>query len=426
MNPKVELKSPPRTNEARPDNESKQPPAGGLFTRNLGDIPMKPVKWIVENFVPKGMLTLVAGHGGDGKSSLLAHVAGCVTQGRPAFGLEYECPPPADVLIYNCEDAPSEVMVPRFIAAGADVGRIRLIDGATGPEGKRIAFSLLNVDQLAGEFQRKPFGVLIIDPISSTVGNAGGNDNSETDIRPLLESLSQFAESNGVAVIGVKHLGKGDRENATMRTQGSVAYTSVPRMVLTLAKNPDDPARRILARSKTNLPITGQVGRDGLSFATEPPPGALELVLRHSPGLPANEAATVAAQMYRCCDFQPWEGDIHELASGRQNRETQKEDRSLAKSRAADWLRSFLADGPRHSTDCVSRGNAGIGKAHRLDWWRDDILKGILGGSAFKNGKEWSWRLGADQGHIEPARKEDSHDTHTPSLFLPSLDALKG
>lgn len=124
------------------------PAVGGLLTRNLGDVKMKPVHWLVPNFIPRGMLTLIAGHGGAGKSSLLAHFMACATRGNCAFGLEYPKPCSADVLVYNCEDAPSEVMVPRLRAAGAKVERVRLLTGATGPDGKPTAFSLLNVDQL--------------------------------------------------------------------------------------------------------------------------------------------------------------------------------------------------------------------------------------------------------------------------------------
>ncbi|WP_029630286.1 hypothetical protein [Zavarzinella formosa] len=95
---------------------------------------------------------------------------------------------------------------------------------------------------------------------------------------------------------------------------------------------------------------------------------------------------------------------------------------------AAEFLHDFLRDGPKHSTECVSLGNSAIKTSYRIDWWRD--ILNHLGGSAFKKGNEWHWRLRPDNVEANTAdigeRKEDSQVTHLSFADHPSLDAIKG
>lgn len=413
-----------------------------LKTTDLSDIKMRPVKWLVPNLIPKGMFTLVAGHGGGGKSSMLAHFAACLSRGETPFGLSNAIAEPMTVAIYNCEDAVEEVLVPRLLAAGADLSKIILIQGIVDEAGNSIPFGLNQMAVVAEHHRKRAFDVLIIDPISSTIGNAGGNDNSETDIRPMLESLCLFCEQTKVSAIGVKHLGKGDRDTAAMRVLGSVAYSSVARMVLSLTKDPEDQERRILARSKTNLPVSGS---SGITFRTESPPNAMAIIAENNPDLSPEDAEALAAQMYHCTDFQPWDGDIESLVNSGNAHKPDTLDRNSKKSAAAAWMNDFLLDGPKHSTQVVSSGNSALGFTFRFDWWRG-ILQDLLGGQVRKLGKEWFWASEGGFGdESEPTKddlavidevfanaqqtlqeceteseaatmKEDSRETHTPSV----------
>ena len=380
--------------------------AYSLKTTNLKDQKMRPVKWLVRYLIPKGMFTLLAGHGGAGKSSLLAHMVASLTRGKAPFGLDFDVGPPMNVAIYNCEDAVDEVLVPRLVAAGADLSRVTLINGTTDSAGKTDSFSLLNIPELEEYHREKAFDLIIIDPISSTIGNAGANDNSETDIRPLLEALCAFCERTKVSAIGVKHLGKGERDTAAMRVLGSVAYSSVARMVLSLTIDPDDKDRRILARSKTNLPVGEPVG---VTFRTEQPPNAMELIRKNNPDLSPEDAQELAAQMYRCTDFQPWNGDIESLVNTGNAKKPYSMDRSTKKSTAAAWMRDFLSDGPRHSRIVVSRGNATLGFDFTLDWWRA-VLQDVLGGVTKKVGKDWDWALDNDSSSAQELTQDESVD----------------
>jgi hypothetical protein len=73
-----------------------------------------------------------------------------------------------------------------------------------------------------------------------------------------LTPLGMLAAETGVAVLSVRHMGKGDGANPLYRGIGSIGITAAARSSLVLAPHPDDPALRVLAVSKSNLWKHGQ------------------------------------------------------------------------------------------------------------------------------------------------------------------------
>jgi hypothetical protein len=54
--------------------------------------------------------------------------------------------------------------------------------------------------------------------------------------------------------------------------------------------------------------------------------------------------------------------------------------------RAADWLKEFLAARPVESDECVAAGNRALGLSRTRKWWRDAVLKPLLGGKPQRAG----------------------------------------
>ena len=71
--------------------------------------------WLWPKRIPKGTLTLLAGDPGLGKSFLTVELAVRLT--RAEFG------EPGVALIASAEDLPAATVVPRLLAAGADLNR---------------------------------------------------------------------------------------------------------------------------------------------------------------------------------------------------------------------------------------------------------------------------------------------------------------
>src|SRR5262249_35265115 len=120
----------------------------GLVTTSLDTIRPQPVRWLVPSYFPLGKLVIIAGDGGQGKSTLPLDLAACLTTGRPCFGLPHNPLPPADVLLISCEDDYADTVVPRLLCAGANVARVRRVDGQKTKDGKAVPFCLADFQSL--------------------------------------------------------------------------------------------------------------------------------------------------------------------------------------------------------------------------------------------------------------------------------------
>src|SRR6187200_906344 len=102
-----------------------QPGAIVVSAASIPPIPLDPV-W--SGVLWAGKPTLLCGDPGLGKSMLTADIAARVTTGEP-WPCSAERREPADVLMLSAEDDPADTLVPRLIAAGADLKRVSFISG---------------------------------------------------------------------------------------------------------------------------------------------------------------------------------------------------------------------------------------------------------------------------------------------------------
>src|SRR5262249_40869783 len=93
--------------------------------------------------------------------------------------------------------------------------------------------------------------LVIIDPLSAYLGDTESYKDSE--VRGLLAALADLAERTGVAVLAVMHLTKDHQRRVIHRALGSVAFVAAARIVLAVAKDPEDEGRRLLLPVKNNL-----------------------------------------------------------------------------------------------------------------------------------------------------------------------------
>lgn len=230
-----------------------------LVLRSLKGRKAKPVRFLVEGRIPLGKMTMFAGEGGMGKSTLIRHLVACLTTGRAAFGLDYTPPPPCDVLLASVEDDPEDTILPHLLAEGADLDRVIMIEGIrrTDGDGKRYVseFDLRDTDLVLKYCRNNPQArMLIIDPILSFVGRAGAKENSSSEVRVLLDPLATLASQTNMATLLIAHLNKATNAAATNRILGATAFRDACRTVWSVGKDPDDPKRRIMSHIKSNVP----------------------------------------------------------------------------------------------------------------------------------------------------------------------------
>ncbi len=222
----------------------------------LSEVEPKPVEWLWQDWLPKGMLTILGGFAGDGKSTLTLALAAAFSKGAPLP--DGSIAPVTNTLLLLGEDDVEHVVTVRLAQHGADRSRIlaptgKASDGVT-PMSIDLKSDVPRIRQLIRNYD---IGLLVIDPISHFT--PGGDRNSEGDTRDLLSPLTQMAEETGVAVLGIMHIGKSEGyQRSTQRLMGSSAFVAVARSVWMLAPLPPDkqvegePLLKVLGVEKSN------------------------------------------------------------------------------------------------------------------------------------------------------------------------------
>jgi archaellum biogenesis ATPase FlaH len=214
--------------------------------------------WLWPGWLAFGKLAVLEGDPGLGKSTLALDLAARLSRGAAMPGESSGNPrQPAAALIASAEDSASKDIRPRLEAAGADLSRVRIIDGVV--QGDLLRALLLPDDLSLLEARMREDGtrLVIIDPLMAFLGRDGRgqaiDSHKDQSVRRLLGKLTWLAEATGAVVLLVRHLTKKEGVRAIHRGYGSVGIGGAARCVLLVARHPQDPGRRVLAVTKTNL-----------------------------------------------------------------------------------------------------------------------------------------------------------------------------
>ena len=225
------------------------------------------VKWLWNQRLALGKLSLIAGDPGLGKSYLTLDLVARVSTGRAMPGDRWENGSPMDrypgsAILLSAEDDPADTIRPRLEAAGADLRRVSMITGVRTGDAQS-SFNLKDHLVFLRELCQRDDRVrlIVIDPISAYLGDDEGHSN--TKVRNLLAPLAKLAQDLNVAVVAVTHLNKGGGQNAgsaIYRAMGSLAFTAAARTVHLVVRDPEDPERRLI------VPIKNNLGQDRTGF----------------------------------------------------------------------------------------------------------------------------------------------------------------
>jgi putative DNA primase/helicase len=244
------------------------PPAEPSVIMTLAsDITPERIDWLWPGIIASDSVTGIVGLPGIGKSQLVLDVAARVSTGSNWPGGAFNGKP-GHVIILSAEDSPSDAIVPRLIAAAADLDRIHLVTAVKDNGGLERAFDLgSDLDRLANEHNLEQVRLLIIDPASAYLGSRNGksiNRNHGGDVRAIQSCLSTFAIKHQLAVLAVSHLNKSSGAKAITRITGSLEWVAAPRAVFLVTEEANT-ERRLLLPLKNNLARD----RNGYGFRIE-------------------------------------------------------------------------------------------------------------------------------------------------------------
>ncbi|HEX7729880.1 MAG TPA: bifunctional DNA primase/polymerase [Terracidiphilus sp.] len=248
-------------------------PEGGQVRRPvlvcLSDVESKPVDWLWEPYLPKGMLALLSGDPGGGKTFLSLAIAAALSNGRTPYSLEAR--EPVNTLYLSLENSAEHVVRPRFDSLRGDCSRFQLLQGSiTGGDQPNGAISLSDTDLLEKAITESQAGLLIVDPIQSYLG-ADVDAHRSNETRPILDGLGQLASRHNCCVLLVRHLSKSSGGRAIHRGLGSIDITGAARTELMAGTAPNEPNSRALVQVKNNLGPYGDslgftIGEDGFAW----------------------------------------------------------------------------------------------------------------------------------------------------------------
>ena len=224
---------------------------GGASVVRLSDVKVERVSWLWQGRIPLGKLTVLEGHPGTGKSTFTMELAACVTTGTMLPGGPQL--PPATVLVLTAEDGLADTVRPRLEAAKGDATHVHVLEGIHTEDG-HLDFPGLPDDlaPICEAIEDTGARLVILDPLTAYLGG-GVNAHKDHDVRRALAPLAKAAEQTGAAVVVVRHLTKQTGGQAITAGGGSIGIIGAARSALLVAQDPDDPERRVLAVSKSNL-----------------------------------------------------------------------------------------------------------------------------------------------------------------------------
>jgi putative DNA primase/helicase len=247
----------------KPARVVESPPIAGLDVVCMADVKPASIEWLWPNWVAIGKVSVLAGEGGRGKSTILCDLAARTTASdRWPDGAAAS--PAGGVIILAAEDDLGDTLAPRLRAAGADMARVFVIRSVRDEKQKRRGFNLqADLERLEAEIgKRDNIRLIIIDPVSSYLGPVDSHKNA--DVRAVLEPLGEMAARMRVAIICNNHFSKGGG-SANSRVIGSVAFVNQARAAFIVTPDEEDRTRMLLIPSKMNIaPI-----RHGLAFRIE-------------------------------------------------------------------------------------------------------------------------------------------------------------
>jgi putative DNA primase/helicase len=330
---------------------------------SLASVTPRPVAWLWPNRIPLGKLTIVAGPPDLGKSTVLLDITARVSSGT-SWPDGHHARKRA-VLIASAEDDFEDTVIPRLMAAGADLNLCH-----------EIGRDAADIAALCGEIERKItalrdngqiVGLVVIDPMSSYLGKVDAHN--EGAVRVALRPLGVAAGRHRVTVIALRHTRKaGSGGSAMDQVSGSLAFIAAARAAFLITPDREDDDKRLFLPLKSNLAPT----KTGLAYrivGADVPLRARHGVVKTS--VPRIEWLSETVSM-----------SADEAMEAARERHTKIDD-------VKDWLTDILADGPLPMRT-VEEAAGRAGHAMRTVNRAADALGVVKGKGGFQGAWQWS------------------------------------
>ncbi len=222
----------------------------------LSSVEEKEAEWLVPQYIPKGQITVLAGDGGSGKTTIWCGQAAAVSKGGKVF---FDVTPedlaqcePKKVLFFSSEDSIEYTLKARLRKAGANLDNIYSAS-LRDERFAQIKFNSPLLKELIGQI--KP-ALVIFDPIQAFIPPdiQMGQRNA---MRNCLNPLIGLGEEYGTTFLIVVHTNKRQGTYGRNRIADSADVWDIARSVLITGTTTDNKTR-YLSHEKSNYGEPGE------------------------------------------------------------------------------------------------------------------------------------------------------------------------
>ena len=338
----------------------------------------EPVRWAAEGYVPLGAVTLIVARKGEGKSTIAYDKLAAATRGK----LPGDLHEPSTVIIATAEDHRTQVALPRLMAAGADLSRVKFVVVRSDDMERGLDLPD-DLPDLEKRIEQVGARFLFIDPLVAHMPVAI-DSHKDQHVRRVLAPLTAIAERHDLAVLASIHFNKAPSVDVLTRISGSGGIANAARCILCCATDPEDESRRLFWRELSNL----APGKQGCSYRLVTKHVETDDGLLETSGVEWGGAVDVDSR--RVLAGPSEEGEHHE------------------RDEAVEFLLDLLSDGPVSARDVEKQA-----KAARISQATLRRAKAQLKVRSRKIGApgepgEWRWCL-PEGAQATPEDVEDAH-----------------
>ena len=233
-------------------NWNVQPPKvkpGPVKLVSIDQVEEKEPEWLITDYMPKGQITVLAGDGGSGKTTVWCAIAAAVSSGSQCFLNEdnpfaEECEP-GKVLFFSSEDSAEYTLKGRLRRAGAKLDHVLYLD-LTDEHFSDIKFNAPLLEEYIKEYRPQ---LVVFDPLQSFIPPEVqmGQRNA---MRAWLNPLIGLGEKYGTTFLIIVHTNKQVGLWGRKRIADSADIWDIARSVL-IAGEANDGVRYI-SQEKSN------------------------------------------------------------------------------------------------------------------------------------------------------------------------------
>lgn len=235
-----------QTFEEEEDEESEEDQPHIFLSQSMAEVEEEDIDWIWYPYIARGELTILEGDPGLGKSYLAQIVCKHIVDGEKLPSVQYRKPVKGKVAYFDIENSMGSVTKKRLSANGCknyadyyqDAEPFSIDDDET-------------LNHVHRAIERLKPEIVVFDTLNTYIGKADIHKSSET--QQAFKRFVEIARRHKCSVMVLRHLTKSTKTSALYRGQGSIAFTGLARVVMTVGIHPDDPDVRVMAVTKINV-----------------------------------------------------------------------------------------------------------------------------------------------------------------------------